>query len=100
MFRSQSSSRWTRVSRVGLVGVSLLLVGGAFAACGKTPMSSAQLMTHSASMKMLSSAAPSSHVNLTIVAQKPGSTVDGPAYTPSTLLTVPANFRRHCHDCE
>ena len=92
MYQSVSSSRMSRVGRVGLVGVSLLLVTGAFAACGKIPESSAQLNSHTASMKMMSSAqAPSSHVNLTIVAQKPGSSVDGPAYTPSTILTLPAN---------
>lgn len=39
----------------------------------------------------MSSAAPSSHIHLTIVPQKPGSTVDGPAYMPSTALTLPAN---------
>lgn len=92
MIQSVSSSRWTRVSRFGLVGVSLLLVSGAFAACGKAPMSSARLNTHSSSVNMMSSAAaPTSHVNLTIVPQKPGSTVDGPAYMPSTALTLPAN---------
>jgi len=86
-----SSSRWTRVGRVALLGVSVLLIGGVFAACGKTPISSAQLASKHAASLPLASSAPSSQVHLTIVAQKPGSSVDGPAYMPSTELTVPAH---------
>ncbi|MEO7000924.1 MAG: hypothetical protein ABI068_03890 [Ktedonobacterales bacterium] len=33
----------------------------------------------------------SNHVTLTIVAQRPGSSVQGPAYTPMTSLTFPAH---------
>lgn len=89
---SSSSSRWSRVGRFGLLGISLVLVGGVFAACGKTPESAAQLSnTHAASMPMVAAVAPTAHVNLTIVAQKPGSSVTGPSYMPSTLLTVPAH---------
>ena len=91
MFQSKTSSRLSRVNRIGLVGVSLLLVGGAFAACGKTPVSIARVNSQAAAMKMMSSSAASANVKLTIVAQKPGSTVEGPAYTPSTNLTLPAN---------
>lgn len=91
MSQLTSSSRMSRIGRFGLVGVSLLLVGGVFAACGKTPISSVQRTTsHASSVQMVNVAAPSSHVNLTIAAQKPGSSVDGPAYVPSSF-TLPAN---------
>ena len=90
MSSSMSASRWSRVGRFGLAGVALLLVSGVFAACGKTPISSVSSNTHAASMPMVAASAPSSNVHLTILAQKPGSSVDGPAYS-STNLTLPAH---------
>lgn|SRR5487761_1927728 len=84
-----TSSRWSRVSQFGLVGISLLLVGGAFAACGKTPVETGQLSSQTA--KVLSAVAPTKNVNLTIVPQKPGSAVQGPSYSPSTALVLPAH---------
>lgn len=91
MSSSLSASRWSRAGRIGLVGVSLFLVSGVFAACGKTPMSNVAPDAHAASMPMVAAPAPASHIKLTIVAQKPGSSVAGPAYTPSTNLTLPAH---------
>lgn len=92
MSQVRTGSHMTRLGRLAFVGASLLLVGGAFAACGKTPISDQPLASSHAGMtKMMTIAKPSSAIHLTIVAQRPGSSVDGPAYTPSTNLTLPAN---------
>lgn len=92
MSHALTSSRASRAGHIALFGATLLLVGGLFAACGKTPVSDTPVASSHAAMKMVMNATkPSKTVNLTIVAQKPGSSVDGPAYTPSTKLTLPAH---------
>ena len=95
---SNHAARQRSLRRVGAVGVMLLLGGAVFAGCGKVPVSSTTSpvtaggsMGSMGSAQMMGAAAPSSQVRLTIVAQKPGSTVSGPAYTPSTYFTVPAH---------
>lgn len=88
----QIASRASRLGRLAFVGASLLLVGSAFAACGKTPIANRPVASSHAGMtQMVAVTKPSSTVNLTIVAQKPGSSIDGPAYTPSTSLRLPAH---------
>ncbi len=74
-------------TRLVSVAAMALLLGGAFAACGKVPTAGP-----------LAAAVPAApvvklptHITLTIVAQKPDSSIDGPAYTPSTDLTFPAH---------
>lgn len=73
------------IARVASVAALSLMLTGAFAACGKTP-SSGQV-----NVAVPAVAKASTHINLTIEAKKPGSTVDGPSYMPDTALTVPAN---------
>lgn len=92
MSQAQTSSRAYRLGRIAFVGASLLLVGGAFAACGKTPIAQQKTMSpHTGMTQMMTVTKPSSAVHLMIVGQRPGSSVDGPAYMPSTNLTLPAN---------
>lgn len=71
-------------ARLAAVGVTTLLFVGVLSACGKVPTTGP-----------LAAAAPlvkfPTHITLTIVAQKPGGALDGPAYTPNTDLTVPAH---------
>ena len=85
----QSSS--TRLASVAAIS---LLLAGAFAACGKTPtagpLAAAQGRAHGGSA-ITSAAKLPTHITLTIVAQKPGSSIDGPAYGPDTNLTLPAH---------
>ncbi len=90
-----ASARSRALRSVGLAGASLLLVGAVFAGCGKVPISSAHSPATKigsiGSAQMMRASAPSSQVHLTIVAQKPGSSVSGPAYMPSTNFTLPAH---------
>ncbi len=66
---------------IGTATAALALVA-LLAGCGK-PVASASA-AHTATQK-------TAHVNLTIVAQKPGSSMDAPAYMPSTNIVVPAH---------
>lgn len=70
-------------SRILSIGAMSLLLAGAFAACGKTPESN--IINAAVVAKLPTS------INLTIVAQKPGGSIDGPAYIPNTNLAVPAH---------
>lgn len=89
---SARHSRFCQRRALGVTVAALSLAAGLVAACGKTPITSAQaLQTQVASRQGAPTrAATTSTIHLTIVAQKPGS-ADGPVYTPSTNLTVPAN---------
>lgn len=71
-------------ARLVVVGASALLLAGAFSACGKMP-SAGPLAVAAPVVKL------PTHIKLTIAAQKPGSSIDGPAYTPNTNLTFPAH---------
>lgn len=87
-----NSPQSSRVSQFGLATVALLLVGGLFAGCGKASVLSTRLVNSKPQSAQLADAvATTSHVNLTIVAQKPGSSIAGPSYMPSTNMTLPAN---------
>lgn len=89
---SAPRSRSAQWGLLGLTIASLLLIAGPIAACGKTPITATQarksLVTFSHGSQ---TSALMTQVHLTIVAQLPGSPVDGPAYTPITSLRVPAN---------
>lgn len=83
------SARW---SLLGPTMATLLLVAGLIAACGKTPITATQARNSlAASSHGSQTPALMTQVHLTILAQLPGSPVDGPAYTPTTSLRVPAN---------
>jgi hypothetical protein len=71
-------------TRLVSVAAMSLLLAGAFAACGKTPVSG-PIAAVAPAVKL------PTHITLTIVAQKPGGTLDGPAYMPDTNLTLPAH---------
>lgn len=92
MTQHSASSQISHFSRLGIAVISLALIGTAFAGCGVATAKDGQPSSAATTgAPMMSAQAPTSHVTLTIVAQKPGSAVDGPAYTPSTSLTLPAN---------
>ncbi len=84
-------SNFTRILKssstrfISVAALSLLLAG-AFAACGKMPTAAGPLVAAAVPAIKLPT-----HITLTIVAQKPGSSIDGPAYTPDTNLTLPAH---------
>ncbi len=81
----QSSS-----TRLASVAAMSLLLAGAFAACGKIPTAGPLAAAHGAAAVTSAVKLPT-NITLTIVAQKPGSSIDGPAYTPDTNLTLPAH---------
>lgn len=96
MTQDISSARRARAGQIIVGTLSLLVIGSVFAACGKTPEASGRPVNSysssvKSSVKVVNVVAPVAHVNLTIVAQKPGSSIQGPSYTPSTSLTVPAH---------
>lgn len=76
----QSSS-----ARLVSVAALSLLLGSALAACGKTPVAGPLAAAAAPGAKL------ATHITMTIVAQKPGGPVDGPAYMPNTDLIVPAH---------
>jgi len=84
------------------IGVLVLLTAALLATATRVAAHSTSVISaHSApmgqaglgqsGMGMGASSAISNHVTLTIVAQKPGSSVQGPAYTPTTNLNFPAH---------
>jgi hypothetical protein len=72
-------------TRLASVAAMSLLLAGAFAACGKIPSAGPMVAAAAPAVKL------PTHITLTIAAQKPGSSIDGPAYMPDTNLTLPAN---------
>lgn len=71
-------------TRIASAAGAALLLAAALAACGKTPT------TNPLAAAVISAPLPT-HITLTIVPQKPGSAMQGPAYTPYTNLTLPAH---------